>query len=323
MISSLGDYQTTIGREVVLKGIGVHSGKEASLILHPSSANTGFNFYVNDGSGHLNHVPGDFRAVNNVTLCTVVSNGKGAAVSTVEHLLAALRGMGVDNVDIEVDSSEIPIMDGSSDAFVKVIDEAGLRDLREPRRFIRVMRPVRIEENGMIAELTPYDGFKVDVEIDFSTPAIGRQRMALDVTPSAFRRELSRARTFGFMSDVEKLRACGRALGASLENTVAIGEDRVMNPEGLRYENEFARHKALDAVGDLSLAGAPIMGAFRSIRGGHKLNSMMLHALYQDRSAWEIVEPARKPRMRDVPVHAGYGDFGFAMPQPAFAPNNS
>ncbi|MDX2263869.1 MAG: UDP-3-O-acyl-N-acetylglucosamine deacetylase [Hyphomicrobiales bacterium] len=312
-----GDYQTTIGREIVLQGIGVHGGKEVSLVLHPATANSGYNFYLKAQNGSLNHIPGDFRFVNNVTLCTILAGANGATVATVEHLLAALRGMGVDNVDIEVDSAEIPIMDGSSEPFVKAIDMAGVRNLAEPRKYIRVTRPVRIEEGDMVAEFTPYNGFKVDVEIDFDTPVIGRQRMAIDVTPANFRRELCRARTFGFMRDVKKLWACGRALGASLENTVAVGDDRVMNPEGLRFSDEFARHKALDAVGDLSLAGAPILGAFRSIRGGHKLNSMMLHALFAAKSSWEIVETVRKPRFADA---IGHAEIGFGIPQPAFAP---
>ncbi len=316
-----GDYQTTIGREIVLEGIGVHGGKQVSLVLHPAAANSGYNFYLKTPSGTLNHVPGDFRFVNNVTLCTVLTSATGATVATVEHLLAALRGMSVDNVDIEVDSTEIPIMDGSSQPFVDAIDKAGVRQLPEPRKYIRVLRPVRVEEGDMVAEFTPYQGFKVDVEIDFDTPVIGRQRMCIDITPSNFRNELCRARTFGFMRDVKKLWACGRALGASLENTVALGDDQIMNPEGLRFKDEFARHKALDAVGDLSLAGAPILGAFRSVRGGHKLNSMMLHALFAAKSAWDVVETATaRPRYREV---VGHADIGFGIPQPAFAPQKA
>jgi UDP-3-O-[3-hydroxymyristoyl] N-acetylglucosamine deacetylase len=312
----LGDYQTTIGREIVLEGIGVHSGKPVSLVLHPASANSGYNFYLKTPAGELRHIPGDFRFVNNVTLCTVLSGADGATVATVEHLLAALRGIGVDNVDVEIDSTEIPIMDGSSEPFVNAIDMAGVRQLPEPRQYIRVLRPVRVEEGDMVAEFTPYNGFKVDIEIDFETPVIGRQRMSIDVTPANFRRELCRARTFGFMRDVKKLWACGRALGASLENTIAVGDDEIMNPEGLRYKDEFARHKALDAVGDLSLAGAPILGAFRSVKGGHKLNWMMLNALFAAKSAWDVVETAARPRQREF----GHAAIGFGIPQPAFAP---
>jgi UDP-3-O-[3-hydroxymyristoyl] N-acetylglucosamine deacetylase len=317
-LNGWGNYQTTIRREIVLSGIGVHSGKPVSLILHPAAANSGYNFYLNSGETWA-HIPGDFRAVNNVQLCTVVSDGKGASIATVEHLMAALRGLGIDNVDIEVDCNEVPVMDGSAEPFVDAIDEAGIRELSEPRRYIRVLQRVEVTgEGGELAVFTPYDGFKVDVEIDFDTPMIGRQRLVLDITPYSFRREISRARTFGFMRDVKKLWACGRALGASLENTVALGDGNVINPEGLRYDNEFVRHKALDAVGDLALAGAPILGNFRSVRGGHKLNSQMLHALYNNKAAWELVEGARKPRQRAAAVHA---DMGMAMPQMAFAPS--
>jgi UDP-3-O-[3-hydroxymyristoyl] N-acetylglucosamine deacetylase len=317
-LNGWGNYQTTIRREIVLTGIGVHSGKPASLILHPAAANSGYNFYLNSGDRWA-HIPGDFRAVNNVTLCTVIGDGKGANIATIEHLMAALRGIGIDNVDIEADCDEVPVMDGSAEPYVDAIDEVGIRELGELRRYIRVLKPVEVTgDKGETAMLMPYDGFKLDIEIDFDTAVIGRQRLVLDLTPYSFRREIARARTFGFMRDVKKLWACGRALGASLDNTVALGDDKVINPEGLRYENEFVRHKTLDAIGDLALAGAPLLAQFRSVRGGHKLNSMMLHALYANKDAWELVEGVRsKPRHREVAVHA---DMGMAMPQMAFAP---
>ena len=201
----------------------------------------------------MGHVPGDFRAVSNLTLCTVLSGADGATVGTVEHLLAACRGLGVDNVDIELDGNEVPIMDGSAEPFVEAIEEAGLRDLEAPRRYIKVLRPVQITDGDAVGELFPYNGFRLDVEINFNSPFIGRQRLDIELTPSSFKQKLCRARTFGFMKDVKQLWAAGRALGSSLENTVAIGDDRIMNPEGLRYADEFVRHKTLDAVGDLAL----------------------------------------------------------------------
>jgi UDP-3-O-[3-hydroxymyristoyl] N-acetylglucosamine deacetylase len=291
--NSLGGRQTTLDEEVVLTGIGVHSAAPVTVVLHPAEANSGLTFYVANGEGGPAVLHADFRSVTNVTLCTVLGNADGAMVATVEHLLAALRGMGVDNADVEVDGSEAPIMDGSAEPFVEAIREAGVRELDEPRRFIRILKPVRVEEGAAYAEFTPYDGFRIDVEIDFPTPLVGRQRVAMDLTPANFRRELSRARTFGFMKDVKQLWATGRALGASLDNTVVLGDDRVINPEGLRYADEFVRHKALDAVGDLALAGAPLLGAFRSYRGGHKLNNMVLHALYKDQDSWAVVEASR------------------------------
>lgn len=311
-----GGLQTTIDRDIVLSGTGVHSGAEVSIILHPAEAGTGWNFIVNSGCGRLARIPADFRAVSNVTLCTILADKNGVMVSTVEHLLSALRGMNVDNCEIEIEGNEIPIMDGSAATFVEAIDEAGLRVLDEPRRSIKVLKTVRIEEGLCSAELRPHDGSHFDVEIDFETPFIGRQRMAIDLTPSVYRREIARARTFGFMKDVKALWAAGRALGSSLENTVAIDEDRILNPEGLRFKDEFVRHKTLDAIGDLALAGAPIIGAYHSVRGGHRINTMILKALYENRSAWTLVE-AEQPVYRDR--DRGHADVGVALAQPVFA----
>lgn len=310
-----GGWQTTIDSDLVLSGTGVHSGTEVSIILHPAEAGTGWTFLVNTGCGRLTRIPADFRLISNVTLCTVLSDKSGATVATVEHLLSALRGLNIDNVEIEIEGSELPIMDGSAMPFVDAIDEAGIRVLDEPRRWIKVLEPVRIEEGKCTAELRPYDGSRFDVEIDFDTPLIGRQRLDIDLTPRVFRREIARARTFGFMKDVKALWACGRALGSSLENTVALGEDRILNPEGLRFEDEFVRHKTLDAIGDLALAGAPILGAYHSVRGGHRINAMMLKALYENRSAWTIVESEHSYVRRD----RGYADVGAGLAQPVFA----
>jgi UDP-3-O-[3-hydroxymyristoyl] N-acetylglucosamine deacetylase len=310
--------QTTLDREVVLKGIGVHSGAEVSLILHPAEANTGYNFYIENGARPV-QVPGDFRAVSNLTLCTVLRGADGTTIATVEHLLAALRGLGVDNAAIEVDGNEVPIMDGSAEPFTDAIEDAGLRELDTPRRYIKVLRSLQVKDGNSTGELFPYNGFRLDIEIDFASAFIGRQRLDLDITPSSFKK-ICRARTFGFMKDVKQLWAAGRALGSSLENTVAIGEDRVLNPEGLRYPDEFVRHKTLDAVGDLALAGAPILGLYRSYRGGHRLNSMMLHALYENRDAWTIVEMAEKPHYHPVAPRA---DFGIAFAAPNYAPETA
>ncbi len=309
-----GGWQTTIDSDLILFGTGVHSGAEASIILHPAEAGTGWNFVVDNGCGRLARIPADFRMVSNVTLCTVLSDGKGASVATVEHLLSALRGMNIDNIEIEIEGDEVPVMDGSASAFVEAIDEAGVRVLDEPRRWVKVLKPVRINSGGSSAELRPYDGSRYDVTIDFDTPLIGRQTLTLDLTPQAYRREIARARTFGFMKDVKALWSAGRALGSSLENTVALGEDRILNPEGLRFEDEFVRHKTLDAIGDLALAGAPILGEFRSNRGGHRINTMMLDALYQDRSAWTVVEAEYS-----YAPSRGYAAADLGLAQPFFA----
>jgi UDP-3-O-[3-hydroxymyristoyl] N-acetylglucosamine deacetylase len=293
----IGARQTTIASEVVLTGVGVHSGAPASIVIHPADCDTGIRFVVTRNHEVVAEIPADFRAITNVTLCTVLGDGQGNSVSTVEHLLSALQGLGVDNAYVEIDSAEVPIMDGSAAPFVAAIDECGVRELDKPRRFIKVLKPIRVEDGGCWGELLPYSGFHLDVEIDFDTPLIGKQRLSVDLTPNLFRAEIARARTFGFMSDVERLWAAGRALGASLENTVAIGDDRVINPEGLRYSNEFVRHKTLDAIGDLALSGAPMLAAYRSCRGGHRLNAMMLKALFDDPSAWTFVHV---PRQRET-----------------------
>jgi UDP-3-O-[3-hydroxymyristoyl] N-acetylglucosamine deacetylase len=211
--------------------------------------------------------------------------------------------LSIDNCYIELDSREVPIMDGSAAAFVGAVDGVGIRELLKPRRFIKVLKPVRAEDGACWGELRPYSGFRLDVEIDFDTPLIGKQRYALEMSSGAFRNELSRARTFGFMRDVECLWKAGLALGASLENTVALADDRIMNPEGLRYPQEFVRHKMLDAVGDLALAGAPILGAYQSLRGGHRLNANVLRALFDDPEAWTMVSA---PQVREgLPLDLG------------------
>ena len=188
-------------------------------------------------------------------------------------------------------------MDGSSAPFVELLDEAGIRELSAPRKYIKVLKPIRVEDGECWGELSPHSGFHLDIEINFETPVIGCQRLAYEITPGVFRHELARARTFGFMSDVERLWKAGLALGANLSNTIAIGEGRIMNREGLRYAQEFVRHKMLDAVGDLTLSGYPILGAYKSVRGGHRLNANVLQALFADASAWSIV---RAPRARDT-----------------------
>ena len=307
----IGARQTTIAREVELVGTGVHSGAPVSVMLHPAEADAGLRFIVTDNTRVVAEISADVRNVKNLTLCTVIADENGGTVSTVEHLLAALRGLGVDNCFIEIDSKEVPIMDGSSAAFVEAIDEAGIRELSAPRKFIKVLKPIRVQDGDCWGELAPHSGFHLDVEINFDTPVIGRQRLAFEMTPSVFRNELSRARTFGFMSDVERLWKNGLALGANLNNTVAIGDDRVLNRDGLRCPQEFVRHKMLDAVGDLSLAGLPLLGAFRSVRGGHRLNSHVLQALFADETAWTIVHA---PRVREIqPAEIAYGAAAVAL----------
>ncbi len=307
--SVIAARQTTLRREVELSGKGVHSGAPASVVFHPAESDTGLRFLVSKRGRIIADIPAEVRNVKNLTLCTVLGDETGVSISTVEHLLAALRGLGVDNCYIEVDSKEVPIMDGSSAEFVAAIDEAGIKELSESRRYIKVLKPIRIDEGESWGELTPHSGFHLDVEIDFQSAIIGRQRLSLDMSPMVFRNELCRARTFGFMHDVEKLWKAGLALGASLDNTVAVGDERILNKEGLRYPQEFVRHKMLDAVGDLALAGYQILGSYRSVRGGHRLNAHVVKALLADTSAFAVIQGPQ--RMRETMM--GMRPYGMAL----------
>ncbi|MEJ0077837.1 MAG: UDP-3-O-acyl-N-acetylglucosamine deacetylase [Alphaproteobacteria bacterium] len=301
--------QTTLGARASVSGIGVHSALPVTLTLHPADAGTGVVFVRLDAEGRPEReIRASARYVTATELATVLGDDDaGPCVSTIEHVMAALCGLGVDNAIIEIDGPEAPIMDGSAAAFVAAIDQAGIVALPEARRFTKVLKPIRVQKGDAYGELTPYDrGFRVDVTIDFAHPLIGQQSIAMEVEPTSFRREVSRARTFGFMKDVSKLWSAGYALGASLENTVVMADDRLLNPEGLRYVDEFVRHKALDAIGDLALAGAPVLGAYKSVCGGHKLNHAVLCALIADPTAWTVVE-AKLPRVRghaEIATHA-------------------
>ena len=316
-------FQTTLRDRVVLSGgIGVHSGKPVRLVLNPAEASTGLVF-LRSGlpNGGSRRIEANWSKVTMTELCTVIGDGAQHMVSTIEHLVAALRGLGVDNCLVEVDGPEVPIMDGSAAAFVEAIDQVGLRQLTARRRFVKILKAVRIEQGRGFAELRPSQssadsGFRLDVEIDFKSDVIGRQRKILDLEPAAFRRELARARTFGFLADVERLIKAGFALGASLENSVGIDDGRVLNPEGLRYSDEFVRHKMLDAVGDLALSGAPLIGEYQSYCGGHKMNVAVLEALFSDRSAYRIVEAAPVAR------EGARADLGLVV-SPAFLPERS
>lgn len=307
--------QTTLRAAVALIGAGVHSGDEVKIVLHPAEVNHGIAFLRTGLPGGLERlIDARHLAVTATELCTVIGDRDSGAVATIEHLMAALTGLGIDNVLVEIDGPEVPILDGSAAPFIDAIDQVGLVSQAAARRYLKVLKPVRVTQGKAFAELLPNErAFRLDVEIDFPTPVIGRQRKAIDLSPAVFRKDISRARTFGFMHDVEKLWSAGFALGASLENTVAIGDDGVMNPEGLRYGDEFVRHKILDAVGDLSLAGFPLLGTYRSYCGGHRLNFSVLEALFESRSNYTIVDGS-------VRRETGYAELGSGVAVPAFAP---
>jgi UDP-3-O-[3-hydroxymyristoyl] N-acetylglucosamine deacetylase len=313
--------QTTLREQAAVTGIGVHSGAPATLTILPADANTGIVFVRLGEDGHAGReVRADVRSVKATEFATVLGDATGPLCSTAEHVLAALAGLGVDNAVIEIDGPEVPIMDGSAAPFVAAIDQAGLVTLAAARRYIQILKPVRVSTDDAYGELRPNPhGFRVEVEIEFDHPLIGRQSRALDLEPETFRRELARARTFGFMRDVAKLWSSGYALGASFENTLVVTENRVLNPEGLRFTDEFVRHKALDAIGDLALAGAPLLGLYRSVRGGHKLNHAVLSALMADPSAWTMVETRETPRR----VIRGHADVATGLVAPAYGPEVS
>ena len=308
--------QTTLRKSVTMVGAGVHSNVPVNLSLHPAPANTGIVFLrAGLPDGGERRIEARWSKVSTTELCTVIGDPSRGTVATIEHLLAALAGLGVDNVLVGIDGPEVPIMDGSAAMFVAAIDRAGLKTLPSLRRFIKVLKPVRVEKGRSFSELLPSDaGFHLDVEIDYADGVIGRQRKAVTLTPSSFRTEIARARTFGSIGDVERLWALGFALGSTLDNSIAVDGDRILNPEGLRSADEFVAHKLLDAVGDLALAGSPIIGTYRAFCPGHKMNHLVLVAMFADRASYAVVEaPARvRPFYQDfvLPGLPAYAEAG-------------
>jgi UDP-3-O-[3-hydroxymyristoyl] N-acetylglucosamine deacetylase len=307
--------QTTLRKRTAIAGVGVHSGHPVTLTLNPAEANSGVVFVRTGIDGRPDcELRATACSVTATELATVLGDENGIFVSTVEHVMAALCGLGVDNCIVEIDGPEAPILDGSAQPYVAAIDKAGIVSLNAPRRYFKVLKPVRVHKGDSFGEFRPCErGFHVDVTIDFDHALIGRQALSLNVEPQNFRRDIARARTFGFVRDVEKLWSAGYALGASLENTLVVSDDRVLNPGGLRFADEFVRHKVLDAIGDLALAGAPIIGSYRSVRGGHRLNHAVLAALLGDSSAWTVVEERAPAR----PHAAAAPALGLALPLPS------
>ena len=280
------ETQKTLKGPISCVGVGLHSGVKVPMVLKPAEPDVGIRFRRIDLAGGGAFISAKWDHVVETRLCTTIGNAHGVTIATVEHLMAALAGCGIDNAEIEVNGPEVPVMDGSSEPFVFLIECAGVRDLGVPRRAIRVLRPISVEADGRSATLLPGEGFEIDCEIDFDSIAVSRQAISLGLVNGAFKKELSRARTFGFLHEVEQLWAAGLARGGSLKNAVVVSGDKVLNREGLRYEDEFVRHKALDALGDLYLAGSPIIGRFRGLCSGHYLNNMLLHALFANPEAW-------------------------------------
>ncbi len=278
--------QTTLRHQISCTGIGLHSGKQIHMCLRPAAASTGIVFKRIDVPRSEQIIPAQYDRVNDTVLGTTLSNESGVEIATVEHLMAAFLGCGVDNVLVELDGPEVPIMDGSASPFVFLIECAGVKQLSNPRRFIRILETVRVDAVGGYAEIGPGDGLSIDFEIDFNCSVIERQAYSFVFSRAGFKIDLCRARTFGFLADVEGLRKNGRAQGGSLDNSVVIDGDAILNRGGLRYRDEFVRHKVLDAVGDLYLAGAPVIGHFTGVRSGHRLTNMLLREVFGRPDSW-------------------------------------
>lgn len=282
--------QTTLKNPIHCAGVGLHSGVRVTLTLAPAEADSGIRFIRTDHAGNQAIIPARWDAVVDTKLCTVLGNQAGVTVGTVEHLMAALAGQGIDNADIYLDAGEVPIMDGSSSDFVFLIESAGTVELSAARRAIQLHERITVGDDTAGATLSAAPMAIFEGAIDFPSAAIGRQERVFRLTEGAFKRDLARARTFGFVEQVDQLRKIGLARGASLDNAVGIQGDKVLNIGGLRWADEFVRHKLLDAVGDLALAGLPILGRYRGHRAGHAVHNQLLRALFDRPAAWSIVE---------------------------------
>jgi UDP-3-O-[3-hydroxymyristoyl] N-acetylglucosamine deacetylase len=281
--------QRTLKNSIRATGVGLHTGQKVLMVLRPAPANSGISFVRTDLD-----VPGSVLAhaenVTETTLGTTLSNGD-TKVSTVEHLMSAFAGLGIDNAVVELSSNEVPIMDGSAGPFVFLLQSAGLEEQNAPKRFVRILKSIKVEDGDKWARFDPYDGFKVNFEIEFDHPVFKRrsQVASMEFSTTTFLREVSRARTFGFMRDLEYMRSRNLALGGNLDNAIVLDEYRILNEDGLRYEDEFVKHKILDAIGDLYLLGHSLIGEFSGYKSGHALNNRLLRALIADRSAWREV----------------------------------
>ena len=288
-------HQKTTVAPAIIAGVGVHTGDRVRLAVRPAPVGTGIVFVRTAVTDRDNRIPVSGEAVVDARLNTMIENAAGVRLSTIEHLMAAFSALGVSNAVVEVDGPELPILDGSALQFVQLLDRAGFRRQEAPVRYIEILEPVRVEEGDKSAALLPCDRYEMRFEIDFPTPVIGNQVVDFVVDEDTFRSEIMAARTFGFAHEVEALRQAGLARGGSLENAVVIDGDQILNPGGLRMEREFVRHKALDAIGDLYVLGAPLLGRYEGVKAGHALNNKLVRALLAAPHAWR--EVTRVPEM--------------------------
>ena len=285
-------FQTTLKDEISCTGHGLHSGAKVSMALLPAETDTGIVFRRTDLAGRGAEIAARWDNVVDTRMCTTIGNAEGVVVGTVEHLVATLAGQQVDNVVVEVNGPEVPVMDGSAEPFAFLVECAGIREQDAPRRVVEILKPVSVGNDEKSAVLMPGAGSTYSFEIEFASVAIGRQVRTFDLSNGAFRRELASARTFGFREEIEAMHASGLARGGSLANAVVVDGSRILNPEGLRFRDEFVRHKLLDSLGDMRLAGHPLLGHFHGYRSGHALNVELLRRLFADDSAWRLVETA-------------------------------
>ena len=279
-------FQHTVQAPAIFAGVGVHTGAYTRVSVRAAPVDHGIVFVRTDVTDRDNRVPASGEAVTKTQLGTVIENAAGVTVSTIEHLMAALAMLGIDNAVVELDGPEMPIMDGSSLPFIQMLDRAGRRPQDKPRQYIEILETIEVRDGDKRAVLSPSDSFEVAFEIAFDSAVIGRQRVDLEMDEHAFRAELADCRTFGFLHEVEALRAMGLARGGSMENAVVIEGDRILNPEGLRRPDEFVRHKALDAIGDLYVLGYPIIGRFEGVLAGHGINNALVRELLARPQAW-------------------------------------
>ena len=288
-------HQKTTVAPAIIAGVGVHTGDRVRLAVRPAPVGTGIVFVRTDIKDRDNRIPVSGEAVVDARLNTMIENAAGVRLSTIEHLMAAFAALGVSNAVVEVDGPELPILDGSALQFVQLLDRAGFRRQEAPVRYIEILEPIRVQDGDKSAALLPCDRYEMRFEIDFPTPVIGNQVVDFVVDEQTFRDEIMAARTFGFAHEVEALRKAGLARGGSLENAVVIDGDQILNPGGLRMEREFVKHKALDAIGDLYVLGAPLLGRYEGVKAGHHINNLLVRELLANPQAWR--EVTRVPAM--------------------------
>ncbi len=283
-------YQHTVKAAFSVTGIGVHSGVTATLKIKPAPASSGITFIRTDVKDRLNTIPARWDNVTETQLCTIISNDAGVTVSTIEHVLSAFAAVGLDNAFVEIDGPEIPIMDGSAICFLRAIEKIGLTSQNAARRVLKIKKAVTYQEGDKIASFSPSENQTYSFEIAFNNALIGTQTFTHEMQETSYRNDIASARTFGFLHEVEQLKKMGFARGGSLDNAVVVDGDNVLNPDGLRFKNEFVRHKILDAIGDIYLAGAQVIGHYHGVKAGHAMNNKILRALFVQPDAYEFVD---------------------------------